>query len=155
MASPADWTEISQARKDLAEACGYLRTLAGATAAAHRQEPVLAVDRAVLRAIPVAVTPPRWLPGARDSVGTLCQGVIGAAERLRHSAGLAAALAGSSPEVSADSLRHAAAAAVAASHHCSVLLGTLEERSGITVGRGQDVWAGPLCQADLRHPLPK
>ena len=142
MATPAEWAEVSQARRDLAGACAYLRTLTGAITAAHRQEPVLAVDRAVLRAIPVATRPTRRLPGPRDPVAALCQGVIGAAERLRYSARQAAGLAWSSPEVSADSLRHSAAAAVAASHHCSVLLGTLEERAGITVGRGEDVWAG-------------
>ena len=142
MAMSADWAEATQARRDLAGACGYLRILAGAITAAHRQEPVLAVDRAVLRAIPVATVPPRRLPEPRDSVAAICQGVIDAAERLRHSAGVAAGRPWSSPDVSADSLRHSAAAAVAASHHCSVLLGTLEERSGITVGRGEDVWAG-------------
>jgi hypothetical protein len=137
MASPADWAETSQARKDMAEACGYLRALAGAMTAAHRQEPVLAVDRELLRAVPVATTLPRLLPGPGVSVPELCQGVIGTAERLRHSANLAARLHGMSAEVSADSLRHAAAAAVAASHHCSVLLGALEECAGATaVTRG-------------------
>lgn len=124
MATPADWAEVSQARSDLAGACGYLRILAGAITAAHRLEPVLAVDSEVLRAIPVATVPLRRPPEPRDSVAAICRGVIDAAARLRHSAGAAAERAWSSPDVSADSLRHAAAAAMAASHHCSVLLGT-------------------------------
>ena len=139
--TPGDWAVANQARRDLAAASGYLRILVGAITAARRQEPVLASDRALLRAIPVAGTVPRRLPGSREAVAALCEGVVNAAERLRHSAGLAARQAGSSPDFSTDSLRHAAAAAVATSHHCSVLLGTLQERAEIAGGDGADTWA--------------
>jgi hypothetical protein len=128
MMTPAGWAEPSQSQRDLTAACQYLRMLAGAVRAAQEQEPVLAGDRELLRAIPVGVAPERRLPDGSETVAELCKGVTTAAERLRHSATLAARRSGWSPQMSSESLRHAAAAGVATSHHCSVLLGTLATR---------------------------
>jgi hypothetical protein len=52
---------------------------------------------------------------------------------------VAAGQAGWSPQVSAGSLRYAAAASVAASHHCAVLLDAVAGRCGEA---GAQAWAG-------------
>jgi hypothetical protein len=147
MMTPAGWAETSQSQRDLTAACQYLRMLAGAVRAAEEQEPVLAGDRELLRAIPVGVAPERRLPDGSETVAKLCQGVITAAERLGHSAGLAAGRAGWSPHVSAESLRHAAAAGVATSHHCSVLLDALANRFRAVDSR--EAWALPGFQVAM------
>ena len=69
--------------------------------------------------------PGRQLPDGSEPADMLCQGVITAAERLRRSARLTAARAAWSSEISAASLRRAAAATTVASHYCSVLLASL------------------------------
>jgi hypothetical protein len=143
MTTPASWAETNQAKQDLAGACGYLRLAAGAIAAAHRQDPVLADDQALLRAIPSAIPPPRRLPKQQDSVTALCQGIVVAAERLRLSAVVAARKTWSSPDLSADSLRQAAAAAVVTSHNCAVLFRTLGEH-----GEEMDAETGPAGSAE-------
>lgn len=114
----------SQPRDALRRTCQHLRML-GSIQAANLGEPLRADERDLIRAIPVNITPPRRLPDADEPLTMLCEGVIGAAERLRHSARYAATRSPRSPSLNAESLRHAAAASMVTSHHCAVLLRAL------------------------------
>jgi hypothetical protein len=155
MSPTGGWADTSPARQAVAGACQSLRVLYGSVRAAHRRDPVLAGDRDLLYAIPVSVMPGRELPDGGERVDVLCRGVIAAAERLRRSARVTAARAAWSPEISAASLRHAAAASTVASHNCSVLLGSLGGQPGLAgsgdaaarfadageaAGRARDSW---------------
>jgi hypothetical protein len=79
---PAGSGELGNARQDLAAACRYLRLLAAVVRDAQHQEPVLADDRELMRAIPAGSMPARRLPDGSEPVGALCAGVIAAAERV-------------------------------------------------------------------------
>jgi hypothetical protein len=149
MMTPSGWAETSQSQRDLTAACQYLRMLAGAVRAAQEQEPVLAGDRELLRAIPVGVAPARRLPDGSETVAALCQGAITAAERLRHSARLAAGRDGWSHHVSVESLRSTAAFGVATSHHCSVLLGALASRfHAVDIGEPRALPGMPVAMTE-------
>ena len=99
--------------------------LYSAVEAARQREPVRADVREFLLATQLNMTPPRRLPEGGEDVAALCDGVVRAADRLRQSARQAAARPSWSPDINAHSLRHAAAASVAATHNCGVLLRTL------------------------------
>jgi hypothetical protein len=122
---PVEETGTTPTRQALARACQQLQILHVAIRAAHQRAPVRANDRDLTRAVPVAITPARHLPDGKEGVTKLCDGIIIAAERLRHSARQATMRPGNSPDLNVESLRHAAAAAVATSHHCAQLLKAL------------------------------
>jgi hypothetical protein len=123
--------EVSGPRTALEHACQHLRVLHGAAAAAHAADPVLADDSDLLRAVPLNAAPTRQVPDGAEQPGVLCQGVASAAERLRHSVRQAGRRAVWLPDLNADSLRQAAAAAVAASHNSVVILDSLASRTGL------------------------
>jgi hypothetical protein len=122
---PVEETGTTQTRQALSRACQHLQIVHAAIRAAHQRAPVRANDRDLTRAVPVAITPARHLPDGKERVTKLCDGVITVAERLRHSARQATLRPGNSPDLNVESLRHAAAAAVATSHHCAQLLKAL------------------------------
>lgn len=121
----ADRSHTTPEHQAIHDACQSLRILHGTIQAAHLREPVTNANRDLIRAVPVSIAPPRRLPDGTEPIGTLCDGVVNAAERLRHSASVAAVRTAGSPSLNAESLRYAAAASVAASHNCAVLLRTL------------------------------
>jgi hypothetical protein len=90
-------------------------------------EPVTAADIRRLHAIPVNVMPERRRPVAGMSVAELCRGISDCAERLHH----AAVDSSQSPAsgASANSLRDAAASAMAITRHCQVIGNTLAVRA--------------------------
>lgn len=105
------------------------------------------------------MTPPRRLPNGAEPVTVLCEGVIAAAERLRHSARQAARLTARSPGLNVESLRHAAAASVVISHNCAVLLHVLAnertdrtaesmDRAAKTTERSRDRWLATARHLD-------
>ena len=125
------WDLTTDSRKAMYNASQSLRVLHGAIQAAHRQSPVEAADRDLVRAVPVHVRPARRLPDGTESIITLCDGVIAAAERLRQSTRLAAERNFRSPDLNVESLRLAAAASVAATDNCTIMLSALAEAPGI------------------------
>src|SRR5579859_3565644 len=126
--------------------------LAAVVCDANHQEPVLARDRQLLRAIPAASVPARRLPDGSEPIGALCAGVIAAAERVRQSTWVAADRPGWAPSVNAEALRCAAAACVAVNHHCAKVLRALGEQAqpgelaaavrqaGGVAGQARDGW---------------
>jgi hypothetical protein len=88
---------------------GQLRELDAAVQAAQWQAPVPAEHRQLLEAIPVNVTPAVQLPPPEATVSDLCAGIISAAQRANQARRELAARAAWTPELTADSMRHAAA----------------------------------------------
>lgn len=144
----APWT-----RSKLNAACQWLWVLNTCVEAAQHEDPLPAADVELLCAIPVNAAPPRRLPGASEPVAGLCTGVIGAAERVRHSEWQAGQQPPWSPGLSADSLRQLAVTCTVTSHNCGVLLRSLVVRlhkrgelsSGLlhaaeAAGRARDGW---------------
>lgn len=90
-------------------AASQLRELDAAVQAAQWQSPVLPEHRQLLEAIPVNVTPVMQAPPPDAPIATLCAGIISTAQRANHARRDIAARAEWSPELTADSMRHAAA----------------------------------------------
>jgi hypothetical protein len=90
-------------------AAGQLRELDAAVQAAQWQAPVLPADRQLLEAIPVNATPGVQAPPPQAPISTLCAGIISTAQRANEARRELAARAAWSPELTADSMRHAAA----------------------------------------------
>jgi hypothetical protein len=123
------WDQTTDSRKAMHNASQSLRVLHGAIEATRQQNPVKAVDRELVRAIPVRVTPDRRLPDGTENINALCDGVITAAERLRQSVRLAAERKFSAPDLNVESLRRAAAASTTVTHNCAKILAALAEDS--------------------------
>jgi len=100
--------EDAEDRRRLNAACQWLWVADASVRAAHRREPLSARDHELLQAIPVNALPPRRVPGGREPVTALCEGVITSAERVRHLAWAPAEQAHSSRDVTVTSLRHIA-----------------------------------------------
>jgi hypothetical protein len=125
------WDLTTDSRKAMYNASQSLRVLHGAIQAANRQSPIVAADRDLVRAVPIHVRPARRLPDGTESITSLCNGVIVAAERLRQSSRLAAERNFRSPDLNIESLRCAAAASTAATQNCTIVLNALGEAPGI------------------------
>jgi hypothetical protein len=117
-------------------ACQWLWVMDAAVQAAQRQDPVPPDDRQLLYAIPVNARPPRPIARGGEPVSALCNGVIVAAERVRHAARPLPAQATWSPAMTSTSCRLSAAAAAAVSQNCEILLRSLAARAAQHGSRG-------------------
>ena len=109
---PLDQAADSQtvaAWRRLQVAAAQLRGLNAAVQAAQWEAPVLPEHRQLLEAIPVNAAPVMQVPPPEASISTLCAGIIGTAQRANQARRELAARAAWSPELTADSMRHAAA----------------------------------------------
>jgi len=114
---------------------------------AHQREPVSVSDRELLHAIPVNAVPPRRLPDGSEPVTSLCEGVIDAADRARHSAWASGAVPPRSPAITISSLRQVATASALTSHHCEILFRSLAARTAED-SEHDDLSAGLLHAAE-------
>jgi len=128
LAAPAD-PETVAAWHRLQGTAGQLRELGAAVQAAQWQAPVLPEHRQLLEAIPVNVTPVVQAPPPEASVGDLCAGIIGTALRANQARRELAARAAWSPELTADSMRHAAASYVVISFNAETVYRVLAVRA--------------------------
>jgi hypothetical protein len=110
-------------------AAGQLRELDAAVQAAQWQAPVPPEHRQLLEAIPVNVTPAVQLPPPNATVSDLCTGIIGTAQRANQARRGLAARAAWSPELTADSMRHAAANYVVVSFNTETVYRVLASRA--------------------------
>ena len=113
----------------LHDAAGQLRELDAAVQAAQWQGPVPAEHRQLLEAIPANVTPAVRMPPLEATVSDLCAGIISTAQRANQARRELAARAAWSPELSADSMRHAAANCVVVSFNTETVYRVLASRA--------------------------
>jgi len=121
--------ETAAAWQRLQVAAGQLRELDATVQAAQWQAPVLPAHRQLLEAIPVNATPVVQAPPPQASVSALCAGIIGTAQRASQARRELAARAAWSPELTADSMRHAAANNVVTSLNTETLYRVLAARA--------------------------
>ena len=114
--------ETAQARRQVSAASYWLLAASTAVQYACQVEPVPDHARELLHQIPVNAEPERPIRRGGETIADLCQSAIDSAERARRSSRTLARDAAWSPAMSGTSLRHAAAACTATSHHCEVLL---------------------------------
>ena len=122
-------TETAAAWQRLQVAAGQLRELDAAVQAAQWQAPVLPAHRQLLEAIPVNATPVMQAPPPQAPVSTLCAGIISTAQRASQARQELAARAAWSPELTADSMRHAAANNVVTSLNTETVYRVLAARA--------------------------
>ena len=128
LAGSAD-SETIAAWHRLQGAAGQLRELSAAVQAAQWQAPVLPEHRRLLEAIPVNVTPAAQAPSPEASVSDLCAGISSTAQRANQARRQLAARARWSPELTADSMRYAAASYVVTSFNAETVYLALAERA--------------------------
>ena len=128
LARPAD-PETVAAWHRLQGTAGQLRELGAAVQAAQWQAPVLLGHRQLLEAIPVNAIPVVQAPPPEASIGDLCAGIIGTALRANQARRELAARAAWSPELTADSMLHAAANYVVISFNAETAYRVLAERA--------------------------
>ena len=121
--------ETVAAWQHLHGAAGQLRELDAAVQAAQWQGPVPIEHRQLLEAIPVNVTPAARMPWPDATVSDLCTGIIATAQRANQARRELAARAAWSPELSADSMRHAAASCVVVSFNTETVYRVLATRA--------------------------
>ena len=123
--SPAGelWRHVRRAARDL-ESFGM------AVQAAQWQAPVPDDDVRLLKAIPLNSAPERKIPAASDAVPALCAGTAWAAQRVRHALRGGAERARWAPDLTAESMRHAAASCVVTSFNCEIILRSLARQAG-------------------------
>ena len=127
---PAAWHGSGEERNQLNIACQWLWVLDSAVQAAQRHHPVTIAEVGLLHAIPVNARAPRRIPGATQTITSLCQGTIDSAERIRHAAAILVPDPVFSPALTAESLSHAAACGTVISHNCEIVLRGLAVRAG-------------------------
>jgi hypothetical protein len=122
--SPAGelWRHVRHAARDL-------ESFSMAVQAAQWQAPVPDDDVRLLKAIPLNHPPERKTPAATDPVPALCAGTAGAAQRVRHALRGAAERARWAPDLTAESMRHAAASCVVTSFNCEIILRSLARQA--------------------------
>ena len=108
---------------------GQLRELDAVVQAAQWQAPVTLEHRRLLEAIPVNLTPSVQLPPPQATVRELCAGIIATAQRANQARRDLAGRAAWSPDLTADSMRHAAASYVVVSFNTETVYRTLAERA--------------------------
>lgn len=120
---PGSWA----ARKDLNTACQWLWVFVNTVRAAHREQPVTASMRDLLREIHVNVLPERRIPVGGETIADLCAGTTSTAERITELAPRFSPQAAWSPAMTIISLHRSASAATVTSHNCELLLATLAD----------------------------
>ena len=128
LARSAD-TETAAAWHRLQGAAVQLRQLGAAVQAAQWQAPVLPEHRRLLEAIPVNVTPAVQALPPEASISDLCAGIISTTQRANQSRRELAAQAAWSPELTAESMRHAAANYVVISFNSETVYRALAVRA--------------------------
>ena len=108
---------------------GQLRELGAAVQAAQWQAPVPLEHRQLLEAVPVNATPVVQAPLPEASISDLCAGIIGTAQRANQARRELAAQAAWSPELTADSMRYAAANYVVISFNTETVYRVLAVRA--------------------------
>jgi hypothetical protein len=126
--SPAN-AQTTAAWQRLHDIDRQLRELDAAVQAAQWQAPVPAEHRQLLEAIPVNVRPAVQAPPAEATVSDLCAGVISTAQRANQARRQLAARAAWSSELTADSMRHAAANYVVVSFNTETVYRVLAVRA--------------------------
>jgi hypothetical protein len=121
--------ETAAAWQRLQVAAGQLRELDAAVQAAQWQAPVLPADRQLLEAVPVNAAPVVQAPPPEAPVSTLCAGIISTAQRASQARRELAPRAAWSPELTADSMRHAAASNVVTSLNTETVYRVLAARA--------------------------
>jgi hypothetical protein len=122
-------SETVAAWQRLHGAAGQLRELDAAVQAAQWQAPVPAQQRQLLEAIPVNITPAAQVPPLDATVSDLCAGIISTAQRANQARRELAVRAAWSPELTADSMRHAAANYVVVSFNTETVYRALAARA--------------------------
>jgi hypothetical protein len=122
-------SETVAAWQGLQAAAGQLREFDAAVQAAQWQAPVLPEHRQLLEAIPVNATPVVQVPPPEASISTLCEGIISTAQRANQARRELAARAAWSLELTADSMRHAAANYVVISFNTDTVYRVLAARA--------------------------
>ena len=125
---PAD-PEAIEAWRRLQGAAGQLRELGAAVQVAQWQAPVLLEQRQLLEAIPVNVMPAVQVPPPEASISDLCAGIIGTAQRANQARRELADRAAWTPELTAGSMRHAAANYVVVSYNAETVYRMLAIRA--------------------------
>jgi len=110
-------------------AAGQMRELDAAVQAAQWHAPVPPEYRQLLESIPVNVAPAAQLPAPDATISDLCAGIISTAQRANQARRELAARAAWSPELTADSMRHAAANYVVASFNTETVYRALALRA--------------------------
>jgi hypothetical protein len=121
--------ETIAAWQHLHDIAGQLRELDAAVQAAQWQAPVAPEHRQLLEAIPVNVTPAVQVPSPEATLSDLCAGIISTAQRANQARRELAARAAWSPELTADSMRHAAANYVVTSFNTETVYRLLASRA--------------------------
>jgi hypothetical protein len=121
--------ETAAAWQRLQVAAGQLRELDATVQAAQWQAPVLLAHRQLLEAIPVNAAPVVQAPPSEAPVSTLCAGIISTAQRASQARRELASRAAWSPELTADSMRHAAANSVVTSLNTETVYRILAARA--------------------------
>ena len=138
--------ETGAAWQRLHGAAGQLRELDAAVQAAQWQGPVPAEHRQLLEAIPVNLTPAVRMPPPDATISDLCAGIISITQRANQARRELAARAAWSPELTADSMRHAAASCVVVSFNTETVYRVLASRARQlgyhTLAPGLDAAAG-------------
>jgi hypothetical protein len=127
--APTADSETIAAWQRLHGAAGQLRELDAAVQAAQWQAPVPPEHRQLLEAIPVNITPAAQVPPPEATASDLCAGIISTAQRANQARRGLAARAAWSPELTADSMRHAAASYVVVSFNTETVYRALAERA--------------------------
>jgi hypothetical protein len=122
-------SETTAAWRRLHGAAAQLRELDAAVQVAQWQAPVPLEHRQLLEAIPVIVMPATQLPPPEATVSDLCAGIISTAQRANQARRNLAARAAWSPELTADSMRHAAASYVVVSFNTETVYRILAARA--------------------------
>jgi hypothetical protein len=122
-------TQTIAAWQRLHGTAGQLRELDAAIQAAQWQAPVLPEHRRLLEAIPVNLAPAAQLPPPQATVRELCAGIIATAQRANQARRDLAGRAAWSPDLTADSMRHAAASYVVVSFNTETVYRALAERA--------------------------
>ena len=122
-------SETIAAWQRLHGAAGQLRELDAAVQAAQWQAPVPPEHCQLLEAIPVNVMPAVQQPPPEATVSDLCAGIISTTQRANQARRELAARAAWSPELTADSMRHAAANYVVVSFNTETVYRVLASRA--------------------------
>jgi hypothetical protein len=113
----------------LQAAAGQLRELDAAIQAAQWRAPVLPAHRQLLEAIPLNAVPAAQAPPPEAPINALCAGITAAAQRANHARRELAARAAWSPQLTADTMHHAAANSVVTSLNTETVYRTLAARA--------------------------
>jgi hypothetical protein len=127
--SPSATAETESEWRHILAAGHNLRAVDAAVQAAQWQAPVLPEHRRLLESIPVNSLPRPYMPGATETISSLCAGTIDAAQRVGRAQRDLTARAAWAPELTADSMRHTAANCVVTSLNTEIVFQVLAMRA--------------------------